>query len=37
LFGGACAWKWGNYIRALEELKTTMAELLVALGNIVKD
>jgi hypothetical protein len=30
------AWVRGNFMRALEELKTTMEELLVALGNIVK-
>jgi hypothetical protein len=35
-FGGVCAWIWGYFIRGLEELKITMEELLVALGNIVK-
>jgi hypothetical protein len=36
LFGEACAWVWENFMRALEELKTTMGELLVCLGNIVR-
>jgi hypothetical protein len=36
LFEGACAWVWGNFMRALEELKTTMEEFFVVLGNIVR-
>jgi hypothetical protein len=36
LFGRACAWVWGNFMRALGELKTTMDELFITLSNIVK-